>query len=287
MRALFLSQNHSVGIGLRQSHFNQFELNPSTPFSFLEARVEDYLEARGRPQEILANIRKQYPLALHGSSLNVGSAEGVNTIYLSQLRDLIDQFEPFVVSDHLSWVGNSHQYFHQHLPLPFTLESLNKVSSNIDLVQNFLKRPILIENVASYLLFNQNDMSEWEFFKELSARTGCFLLLDLCAIHINAHNQEEDILKILGQIPLERVAQVHLSGPTDYGFFLLDHREKNIPPQVWQLLTMIASKLRHIPITIENENTDENLSELKNQVRKAFNIIEASYDIKSTAATFF
>lgn len=281
MRASSLS--HKVGVGLRSPHYPYLEQRPSTEVAWFEALTESYLNSRGRPLEMLQFIRQDYPVALHGVSMNIGSPEGLRLDYLQKLRDLIDRVEPFIVSDHLCWTGSAEFNLHDLLPLPFTEDSMETLVHNIDLAQDFLRRPLVLENVSTYISYRNNEMSEWDFISEVSRRTGCHILLDLNNIYVNSSNHGFDPHYFLNHIPMERVAQVHMAGPTDYGDFLFDTHSSDVPEPVWQLFKLIAPKVRHLPILIERDEKIPEFRELEVEVMKAVSILESSYEAERSA----
>src|SRR3990167_9586504 len=103
-------------------------------------------------------------------------------------------------------------YFHDLLPLPFTEESLQHLVSRIDAVQTFLQRQILIENVSSYIRFDESNLSEATFLKEAAIRSGCGILLDINNIYVSPTNLDFDPFVYLAEIPAHLVQEIHLAG---------------------------------------------------------------------------
>lgn len=44
----------------------------------------------------------------------------------------------------------------------------------------------MLENVSTYVQFNNSEMTEWEFLSELSRRSGCWLLFDINNVYVSA-----------------------------------------------------------------------------------------------------
>lgn len=272
------SFSHKVGLGLRPPHFSYLEGRPSTEVTWFEAQTESYIHQHGRALEVLRSIRQDYPVALHGVSMNIGSPDGIRVDYLQGLRDLIDRVEPFIISDHLAWSSFSGQNLHSLLPMPFTEESLETLVNNIDFVQNFLRRPLVLQNISNYISYHHSNMNEWDFVAEVSRRSGCALLLDLNSVYVNSHNHGYDSRYYLNHIPMERVAQIQLSGPSDYGDFLYDSRSREVPPPVWDLFRTLAPKIRHLPVLIQRDEDIPDFRELEVEVLKAAYILENSHE---------
>ena len=166
------------GLGLRKPHYAEF-LDHRVAVDFVEVISENFMVDGGRPRQILRDVRGRYPVALHGVSMSLGSADGLDGAYLARLRALVDEIEPLFVSDHLSWTRIEGFTSHDLLPLPYTDETLDLVCANVAHAQDVLGRPMLIENPSTYIDFAAADMTEWQFLGALCARTGCGLLLDV------------------------------------------------------------------------------------------------------------
>jgi uncharacterized protein (UPF0276 family) len=124
---------------------------------------------------------------------------------------------------------------HDLLPIPFTQEALDFLVSRIGQVQDFLKRPLLMENISTYVTFQHSTMTEWDFLNTIAQRSGCGILLDLNNIYVNSVNHDFDPLTYLRAINPEKVGQFHLAGHTDMGDFLFDTHSSEIIEQVWSL----------------------------------------------------
>ncbi|HFX1929402.1 TPA: DUF692 family multinuclear iron-containing protein, partial [Pseudomonas aeruginosa] len=147
------------GLGLRSEYYQQI-LEQRPAVDWFEIISENYLVGGGKALYFLDAIGEQYPLVMHGVSLSIGGSHNLDMGYLRQLKQLADRVQPQWVSDHLCWSrGNAHQ-LHDLLPLPFTQESLLHVAARVRLVQDVLERPIVLENVSSYVQWKTSSMSE-------------------------------------------------------------------------------------------------------------------------------
>jgi len=107
------------GLGLRPPHYPEF-LGGQVPVDFVEVISENFMVKGGKPLNVLAAIRERYPVALHGVSMSIGSADGIKLDYLHRLKALADRVKPLWVSDHLCWTGLEGFNSHDLLPLPYT-----------------------------------------------------------------------------------------------------------------------------------------------------------------------
>ena len=241
------------GLGLRKPHYAAF-LEHRIAVDFLEVISENFMIDGGRPQRILRDIRDRYPVALHGVSMSVGSAEGVDPAYLARLRMLIDQIDPLFVSDHLCWTRTGGFNSHDLLPLPYTEEALDVVSTNVAIAQDVLGRAMLIENPSSYVAFDGATMTEWAFLDAVCARTGCGLLLDVNNVFVSAANHGFDALAYLDGIPATRVRQIHLASHSQGEGLLIDTHDRPVCASVWDLYAHVLPRLGPVATMIERDD---------------------------------
>ncbi|WP_437560425.1 DUF692 domain-containing protein [Acidithiobacillus sulfuriphilus] len=204
--------NSSIGIGLRSPHVDEV-LRTKPDIGAFEVYSEDYMGAGSSWLNALESIRTAYPLSLHGVGLSIASADRLNMDYLRRLRALIDRYEPLRVSDHLAWSSLDNRYFCDQYPVPRRRFVLRHLVSRVIRVQDFLKRPILLENIAIYLKPEWTDeYSETDFLIELVKQTGCQLLLDVENLSINVLNHGGDAAAFIESLPQNAVTEIHLAG---------------------------------------------------------------------------
>lgn len=256
------------GLGLRKEHYGDF-LETSVPVDFVEVISENFMVAGGQPRHILRQVRERYPVALHGVSLSIGTAEGLDTDYLQRLKSLVDEVQPLFVSDHLSWSRSGGFNAHDLLPVPYTDEALDRVCANIHQAQDVLGRTLLFENPSSYLAFEGACMTEWEFIAAMAKRTGCELLLDVNNVFVSASNHGFDALAFLDGIPAERVRQVHLAGHSQGRDILIDSHDSPVCSGVWQLYAQAIARLGPVATMIERDDEIPPLAELLQELSMA------------------
>jgi len=248
------------GLGLRKEHHVDF-LERDVPVDFVEIISENFMVEGGRPLATLDAVRERYPVAMHGVSMSIGSAKGLDAEYLAQLKRLAGRLQPLWVSDHLCWTGIDGHNTHDLLPLPYTQEALNIVCANIEAAQDALGRAMLFENPSSYVNFPESAMSEWEFLSEMSRRTGCYLLLDVNNIYVSAVNHGFDAEAFLEGIPVEKVRQIHLAGHTP-GDIIIDTHDRAVCEEVWQLYARACARFGPAATMIERDDDIPALEEL-------------------------
>jgi len=268
------------GLGLRPQHYPQF-LDAVQPVDFVEVISENFMVDGGRPLQVLEKVRERLPVILHGVSLSIGAADGLDAAYLRRLRRLADRVQPLWVSDHLCWTGVDGFNSHDLLPLPHDDETLDIVCANIDRAQNALGRALLLENPSTYLAFPGSVRGEAEFISEMCRRSGCFLVLDVNNIYVSATNQGQDPRRWLEGMPLERVRQIHLAGHSQGSELLIDTHDQPVSDPVWALYAEVCARIGPTATMIERDDHIPPLPELLDELDLARGI---AHDAQRRAA---
>ena len=275
------------GVGLRQPHYKLVvETHPKV--DWFEVISENFMVEGGRALEVLEAVREHYPIAMHGVSMSLGSTDPLNRGYLSQIGDLARRFEPAWISDHLCWTGVGGRNLHDLLPLPYTEEAIRHVSVRIRQVQEMLERPILIENVSSYMAVADSTLTEWEFISAIAEEADCGILLDINNIFVSAFNHRFDASQYIDAMLAERVVQYHLAGHSDHGTHLLDTHDHPIRDEVWALYERAARRFGNVAAIVEwDDNIPEFavLAEATERARAIFNKATVEHHDSSAEAT--
>ena len=283
MRPTAVSNSLTAGIGLRPPHY-QAILAQQPAVSFLEVHSENFFGDGGQPLKYLARFREDYPISTHGVGLSLGSTDPLDGDHLKKLKRLVDRIDPVLVSEHLCWVGVNDRFLNDLLPLPYTAESLEHVVRRVGEVQDFIKRPILIENISSYLEFVESTIPEWEFVRDVASRAGCQILLDVNNIHVNAVNHDFDAFTYLDTIAPGSVGEIHLAGFQDTGEVLIDTHGSTVCDEVWRLYKYAVQRFGNVPTLIEWDTDIPELSILLGEAEKANRILEANAGMVANAA---
>ena len=259
--ALKSSSNLGFGLGLRATHYEAI-LETKPALDWFEIISENYMVPGGRPLANLTRIRNDYPMAMHGVSLSIGSSDPINVEYLRDLKLLADRIEPSIISDHLCWTGIAGKNLHDLMPLPYTEAAVNHVAERVGQVQDFLGRQILLENVSSYVTFTQSEMSEWEFLRAIAEKADCHILLDINNIFVSAFNHGFEPVAYLEGIPVERVRQFHLAGHENRGDIIIDTHDAPVIDPVWDLYAKACERFGPISTMIERDDHIPPIGEL-------------------------
>jgi uncharacterized protein len=248
------------GLGLRPEHYGDFVAAPRA-VDWLEILSDNYLVPGGKPLHYLERIRRDYPVAMHGVAMNLGSCDPLDREYLQSIRTLADRVEPAIISDHLCWTGVNGMRLHDLMPLPYTEEAIRHVVNRIRQVQDFLGRRLTIENVSAYVQA-QAPLTEWEFVSAIAEEADCDLLVDINNIYVSGRNHRFDPVRYLQALPPGRVRQFHLAGHTDCGDYCIDTHDHPVCDAVWQLYRDAVRLFGDVPVMIERDDQIPELAEL-------------------------
>jgi uncharacterized protein (UPF0276 family) len=269
-----LFKNYGVGTGLRAPYFEAFLDPVARPKSvqWLEVISENFMGGKKLPNTrsilTLEKIRRDFPIALHGVSLSIGSMHGLDLDYLKTLKALVDRIDPIVISDHLCWTRIHGVQTHDLNPLPYTRELVEHVAGKIRQVQDFMGRRMLIENVSSYLTFEQSTMSEEEFIAQVIERADCGVLLDINNVYVSSVNHQFNAHEFLSRVPHHRVGQIHLAGHTNRDGFLIDTHDEPVSDAVWDLYRWYGEQFGHASSMIERDGNIPEWKVLEQEVVK-------------------
>jgi uncharacterized protein (UPF0276 family) len=247
-----------AGLGLKTGHFREV-LGSQPDIGFFEVHAENYMVAGGPFHHFLGLIREQYPLSLHGVGLSIGAEGPLDHQHLKRLAELIERYQPHSFSEHLAWSSHGPVFLNDLLPLAYDTPTLNRVCEHIEQVQNSLKRPMLLENPATYLGFQHSTIDEPEFIAEVVRRSGCGLLLDVNNVYVSCVNHQRDPLTYLDALPLHAVGEIHLAGFAEDSDslgdrLLIDDHGAPIDQAVWNLYRQALERTGPIATLIERDN---------------------------------
>ncbi len=253
------------GLGLRTEHY-QHVIEQKPNVDWFEILTENYMVPGGKPLHNLDVIRSDYEMVMHGVSLSIGSTDPLNKNYLNELKQLINRVQPHWISDHLCWTSVNGSNSHDLLPLPYNEATIDHVASRVRQVQDFLGQQILLENLSSYVTYNQSDIPEWEFFNEIAKRADCHVLLDINNIFVSAHNHHFDPVDYIKGMDSERIMQFHLAGHSYSGDMIIDTHDHDVCDPVWALYEEALKQFGAVSTMIERDDNIPEFTELRQEL---------------------
>lgn len=247
-----------AGAGLKPEHYHAV-LQSAPDIGFFEIHAENYMGDGGPPHRYLEAVRSRYPISIHGVGLSIGSSGPLDHDHLLRLKALVSRYEPGLFSEHLAWSTHDGEFLNDLLPIPYTKQTLAHVCVHVDETQTVLRRRMLLENPATYVVFAESTIPEVEFMAEVAQRTGCGLLLDIENVAISAINHGYDAKTYLDSFPAEHVGEIHLAGGAESydgsgNRLLIDAHDHTVGAKVWALYAHMLGRLGPVPTLIEWDN---------------------------------
>ncbi len=280
----------SVGVGFKLEHAPEV-FGTDHGLGFFEVHAENYMGDGGPPHRMLSELRALAPLSIHGVALSIGGAAPLDREHLTRLKRLIDRYDPALFSEHLAWSTHEGVYLNDLLPVPYTAETLDRVSGHIDEVQHTLGRTMLLENPSSYVDFDSSTMSEVDFLRAVVKRTGCGLLLDVNNVYVSAVNHGTEPMAYLDDFPMEHVGEIHLGGHFEdrddlYAPLLIDAHGTPVAETVWNLYARTLARIGAVPTLIEWDNDVPNFPVLVAEAARARGLMAAEIKRRSRQTAY-
>lgn len=265
-----------VGLGYR-SELKAGILANRERIDFLEVISDNYL----REPSALAALEELctlFPVIPHGVDLSIGSMMPLETSYLQAIKRVSDLTGSPYYSEHLCMTRVPGRDIGHLAPLWFTEELLQHVTKRVLTLQEYLGKPLILENVTYMLEIPHSTMRQTDFFQRLVEATGCGILLDITNVLINATNHQFDATSFLEQMPLSHLVQIHLAGGYWRGGWLVDGHSTLVPPEVFALLTALTKLCRVKNVIFEHDAHFPSIADLLEQMDHARSILKSGAD---------
>ncbi len=192
--------------------------------------------------------RSKRPFVGHGVAFSLGSDPNTKqeeqrfALWLEGLKLVQDEFDLSWFSDHLGWVFSKGLNPIFPLPLPMTIESADRVAHRLKEIQRIVPQTAF-ENGADFFRFGPLGL-EASFWNTICDRAQSSLILDLHNLYTESLNLGFDPGKVIAELNLNHVVQIHLSGGSESEaswlksgrVFRIDGHDGPIPEEVWKLL---------------------------------------------------
>ena len=197
------------------------EVEPQTMWTPRQDSGWDLVEEAFRWVE---NLR--VPTIAHGVGFPVGGCEppepaGVALAAFSARRLVASHW-----SEHLSFnrarVNGSEIDAGFLLPPAQTWAGVDAAADHVASYRAAATLPFLIETGVNYLRPRPGELSDGAFIAAVADRGDCAILLDLHNLLANERNGREPVSDVLGELPLERVLEVHVAGGFRFDGYYLD-----------------------------------------------------------------
>jgi uncharacterized protein (UPF0276 family) len=233
-----------------------------------------FLDSR-RGRRALRTLSREIPVAIHGVSLGLASAEGVDPTRLDAFARLMDEVAPEHWSDHLAFVrAGGVELGHLAAPSRNRL-TVEAAAENLDRAARRVGARPLAENVATLIDPPGSDRTEQEWLLALLGATGSDLLLDLHNLVTNGRNLGYDPRALVDALPAHRIRAIHIAGGVEVAAStgerrLLDDHRHAVPASVYALLERIGERVPHpIDVILERDGGFPPFGDLLDELDRA------------------
>lgn len=123
---------------------------------------------------------------------------------------------------------------------------------NIARTRELLEVPLAVETPVNYLRPCPGEMSDGQFLATVAARADCGLLVDLHNLLCNERNGRQAVLDVLGELPPERIWQLHVAGGGELDDYWVDAHSGLVEDELWRLAEIVVPHLPNLKaITFE------------------------------------
>jgi hypothetical protein len=202
--------------------------------------------------DVLAEISRVRPLLLHGVGLSIASHDQWNGDYVSLLEQLFEH--PLHIawhSEHLSFSRVDGEPLGTMVEPPWSAEVLELIVPRIDALQTQFGVPFLVEHVVRAFAEDEDDtMNTAEFLNAVTRRTGCGLLLDVYNLECDQHNFGLDPLRLLDELDLGAVREIHVAGGVMYGRYKVDIHSRVVAESTLLLLERVLQRAQRAEVVV-------------------------------------
>lgn len=240
-----------LGIGWRPEIARFIETRAD--LGFVEVIAENMGAAADVPRAVMQLRERGVRVVPHGTSLSLGGAEPLDRGRVRRLADLARALDAPLVSEHIAFVRGGGVAAGHLLPVPRTRAQLHVLVENVRAAQALLPVPLAVENIAALFDWPDPEMAEADFLNEMLDRTGAMLLLDLANVHANAKNLGGRDA-ILDDLPVERIAYVHVAGGEERAGVYYDTHAHRTPPEVLELVEALSVRRETPGVMLERDD---------------------------------
>lgn len=219
----------------------------------------------------ICSIKQKYPdiqFLYHGSN----QIKGVGLIprAIPHIRSYIECTQSPWVSMHISLILPGVRLMYQRLgwlmptlPIEWSIGLyLRKVSR----LKRAIKVPLILENMPSLPFPGYDLESNPDTIKRILDAGGCNFLLDIPHARVAAGIHNIDVYSYLARLPLDRVIQLHISGPRVQGGRLSDAHEV-LQDEDYEILKWVLTQTKPKVLTLEYFREINALSDQLKRIR--------------------
>ena len=206
--------------------------------------------------EVVLQKLQQLPFhkLMHGIGFPVGGSRLPDAIEYPLHRTMIEALNVPWMSEHLNFnkaCCNGREFVTNYMLPPLqTSAGVQAAVQTIKSMQSSVPVPIAVETGVNYLRTIPGQINDGRFMREVVEKADCGILLDLHNILTNQINGRQSMEDFLGEIPLERVVELHVAGGKMRGNFYIDAHCGPIPDNLFEVAAQLIPTLPNLGAVI-------------------------------------
>ena len=256
------------GVGYRDCWFQDLIETKGEATDFLEITADHFLDAPPWKIRELDALAERFPLIPHAIDLSIGSADGLDEVYLAKLAALVEKINPPYWSEHLAFTKIGGRELGHLAPLPFSEEAIEVVVKNVERAKEFISIPLILENITYGIEMPGGEMDEGTFINQALEASDCGWLLDVTNLYVNSVNHGWDPQDFMDVAPMQKVVQLHYVGFSEgKDGYLIDNHGSDVNPEIRNLLKDVLERSSAKGAILER---DENLPSFDKIAKELF-----------------
>ena len=243
----------------------------SAVHAFIERQggLVDHVEV---PYELLrhdprvVSIGDSVPIVLHCASLSIAGTEPCLDNVIDDIGAWVGRTGTPWIGEHLAFVtaargdasldaqpyapGEPYNIGYTVSP-PMNASTVERAAHALERYARRFPVPIIVENSPVYFAMPGSTMAQSRFIRDVCARAGAGLLLDLAHFCITCGTSGADPLREIDALPLERVVEIHISGIERQAGGAWDDHTSPAPDIVYRLLARVMTRASPRAVTLE------------------------------------
>jgi len=252
-----------VGVGYRRELAPWIASRPPE-IACLEITAEHFF---GGDLSKVRELRRQYPLYVHGLGLSLGTPGTLDPETLDSYARVVDAADPLHITEHLAFTRTRDIDLGHLNPVATTHANLGLLVDHARQVMDRCGKPLLLENIATALRL-KGEMEEPEFLNRLCDRAGCGLLLDVTNLYVNSRTFRFDPSAWLSEIEPRNIIQLHIVGYTHREGHWIDAHAEPIQRELYDLAELAMERSEIQSVIIERDENIPAPEELAAELRE-------------------
>jgi uncharacterized protein len=200
----------------------------------LREEVAAFLAAQSQPV-LVHSVGAPVAGTVHATDMLMPAAEAVARLRAPWASEHLN-FDRFATPDGVRFANFL-------LPAVQSPETVELAAANIRAMRDIVGVPVAVETPVNYLRPHPDELDDGVFLRAVAEEADCGLLVDLHNLMCNERNGRQPVLETVGQLPVERVWEIHLAGGQELDGYWVDAHSGLVEDVLWDLAEEVIPRL--------------------------------------------